>query len=91
MAVYARVSAEYSRSGGPFFIGERLSLTDILLWPITARLSALTVLRGFSLPATAEYAGSHSFIEAMRARASVQATLFEEEWLAGLRRFAEAD
>lgn len=89
LAAYARVSSEYSREGGPFFAGGRLSLADVLVWPITARLGVLAVLRGFTVPEAPEFTAFHAFVAAMRARPSVQATLFEDEWLAGLRHMAE--
>ena len=85
----ARLSAEYSRTPGPFFAGEQLSLADIFAWPFTARLGVLVALRGFAVPETPEFAGFHAYEAAMRLRASVRATLFEDVWLSAFRQMAE--
>jgi glutathione S-transferase len=80
LQAYARLSAEYARHGGPYFAGERLSLTDVLVWPWIARLSVLRHYRAFSVPDEPAYAAFHRFAAAMRARPAVQKTQAEDDF-----------
>lgn len=82
LGAVASLSKELGRVPGPYFAGELLSLADLLVWPIIARIPAASKLRGFVVPDTPEFAAYHAFNAAMRTRKSVKDTLFEDAWLA---------
>jgi glutathione S-transferase len=89
LSALGEISAAYSRVPGPFFAGELFSLADVFTWPFIARLSVLKELRGFTIPDEPQYAALRAYISAMRSRKSVQETLFEDAWLAGMRPLSE--
>ncbi len=67
--------AEMERDGpghaGPWWIGETFSLADIAFYPFFERFPVLAHYRGFELPAACS--GLAAWLDAMRARASVEA------------------
>lgn len=78
-AALAAISAAYEAKGGPFFEGDRITTTDVLIWPWLSRLGVLTHFRGVDIPAGPEYAALQRFVAAMLARPSVQATQLPPE------------
>lgn len=67
-------------AGGPFFLGSQLGFAETLVWPWIRRVNALTVHRGYNIPAAGEDAALarfHTWKEAIEAHPAVQGT-FEE-------------
>jgi glutathione S-transferase len=74
------ISTVYSRTSGPYFLGERFSSADILVWPWIARLSVNAHYRGHSVPETPEFAAYHAFVAAMKTRPAVAKTQKEDAY-----------
>jgi glutathione S-transferase len=71
----AIVGEALDTSGGPFLLGARVSIADILLYPFVERLCVLRHYRALQLPTEgASFAAFHRFGEAFRGRASAAAT-----------------
>lgn len=84
----ASLSTEYARTPGPFFLGSKLSLADILVFPWIARFVVLQHYRAFKVPHEAAYAAYHAFVEAMEARESVKASRRVDVWIEGYHKYA---
>jgi glutathione S-transferase len=67
------VAKAYEPRGGPYFLGERASLADIMVYPWIARLGVLQHYRGFIVPEEPQYAAFHRFVAAFSARPSAAA------------------
>ncbi len=74
LRVIRGISAQYEKSGGPYFLGGKLSMADIQWFPFVHRMPILAHYRGFAVPDTAEYAAYHRYVAAMNERASVKHT-----------------
>jgi glutathione S-transferase len=71
----ARVSQAYAKRGGPFLMGERMTLADIAIFPFLERLVVIEHYHGLSIPAESPFTELHRFREAMVAKPSVKRTL----------------
>jgi glutathione S-transferase len=72
LAACASVSEVYGRRGGPYLLGERVTLGDVNFWPFVERLSVNAHYRGFEVPDEPAYANFHRFAKAMREREAVK-------------------
>jgi glutathione S-transferase len=80
-AAVALVGAALDTSGGPFFLGARVSIADFLLYPFVERLCVLRHYRALQLPTEgASFAAFHRFSDAFRGRASAVATAQPESF-----------
>ncbi len=70
----AKVAAAYAVHGGPFLLGERMTLADIYLYPFIERWAMLEHYHGLSIPEHAPYMELFRFRQAMEARSAVQRT-----------------
>jgi glutathione S-transferase len=78
-AAAAGVSKAYEKHGGPYFLGSKVSLADILVYPFFLRYITVKHYRGFELPDTPEFAALHKFIAAFQARDSAAKTSLSNE------------
>jgi glutathione S-transferase len=75
---------------GPYLLGEKFTLTDILFYPFVERLSVLKHFREFTVPDEEDYQPFHCFCQAMEARPAVQAAKVDiSEFLDAYRAYAE--
>lgn len=83
-------SASLERNGGPFLLGSRLTLPDLLVWPFVLRASVcLTHYRKLEVPQEAPYAAYHKFVAAMKARkAAVDTSMPDDYFVEGYRSYA---
>ena len=77
----AAVSGALALCGGPFLLGERLTVSDIALWPFLERLSVVHHFRDYAMPEEARLEPLRRWTEAMRARESVKKTENSAEFL----------
>ena len=79
LAAMQSLAAHFARLGGPFVLGQRASLGDLMLFPFVERLCVLTHYRAFSLEeaaaADASLAPLVSWRDAMLQLPCVKATL----------------
>ena len=79
LAAMQSLAAHFARLGGPFVLGQRVSLGDLMLFPFVERLCVLTHYRAFSLEevaaADASLAPLVSWRDAMLQLPCVKATL----------------
>ena len=67
------MSAALGACGGPFLLGARLSLADLMLWPFVERMCILKHYRGFELPAEEpSFAAFRAWAQAVGGLRSVQ-------------------
>ncbi len=52
---------------GPYLLGEKLTLTDLLFYPFVERLSVLQHFRAFTVPEEEDYQPFNRFRQAMEA------------------------
>ena len=77
------------RKGGPWWLGSRLTLADLSIYPHMERLAVLREYRGIELPA--ECGRLREWLAAMQERASVQATRHDDAYhIAAYSRYADA-
>ena len=67
--------------GGPWWVGDRLTLADIAFYPFFERFPVLVHYRSFDLPVDCR--GLANWLAAMRARPSVQALARSAEFYIG--------
>lgn len=83
LAAFATFSATLeATSSGPFFLGEKPSLGDVLVFPWPARVGALKSWRGFSVPDEPQYKAFNAWCAAMLARPEVQKTMMDDDFYA---------
>jgi len=75
LAAVAAAGAALGASGGPFFAGAAVSLSDFLLWPFVERVCVLEHYAACAIPREgAGFAEFARWSDAMRALPSVEAT-----------------
>lgn len=79
LSAIASISAKLAENGGPFVLGDRLTLADIYFFPFVHRLLVLEHYRNFTVPNDAKYEAFHRFAEAMRNHPGVAATLAADD------------
>lgn len=83
LAAVASMSKALEGSCGPFVLGQRMTVPDILVWPFVQRFSVLKHYRGLEVPSDVpEYAAYHAWIGACKGRKAVQATTMPDEYFA---------
>jgi len=76
------------RRGGPWWLGDRLTLADLSIYPHMERLAVLSEYRGIKLPA--ECGHLREWIAAMQERPSVMATRHDDAYhIAAYSRYAD--
>ena len=87
--VFMEREALAKRAGGPWWLGEELSLADLSIYPHMERLAVLAEYRGIHLPP--ECGRLREWIAAMQERPSVRATLKDDAYhVAAYSRYADA-
>lgn len=77
------------RKGGPWWLGDRLSLADLAIYPHMERLAVLREYRGIELPA--ECGRLREWLAAMQERPAVRATMKDDAYhIAAYSRYADA-
>lgn len=66
------------RKGGPWWLGERLTLADLSIYPHMERLAVLSAYRGVDMPG--DCTRLREWLAAMQERASVQATRHDDAY-----------
>ena len=86
-----KISDALAARGGPYLLGERLTLPDLLFYPFVERLPVLQHLRNFSIPEDdASFAPFLRFRDALAARPAVKAAAQELDFfLEAYRPYAE--
>lgn len=80
LAAVATLSKALEANGGPFVLGQHMTVPDLLVWPFVQRFVTLKHYRGLEVPSTPEYAAFHRWVSACKARKSVQATGMPDEY-----------
>ena len=75
-------AAAAAGGAGPFILGDRPSLCDVLVYPWPARFGALAHWRGFAVPREPAYARFHAWADAMAALPGVTRTLRSDAFYA---------
>ncbi|MBT5434429.1 MAG: glutathione S-transferase family protein [Rhodospirillaceae bacterium] len=76
-------------AGGPWLLGEQLTLADLSIYPHMERLAVLREYRGIELPA--ECGRLREWLSAMQERESVKATLHDDAYhIAAYAHYADA-
>lgn len=68
-------------SEGPFFLGEKMSMADVMLAPLITWLLTFEELGDFKFPGPDKCARIHKWLAAMREHPSVAASLPSSDWL----------
>jgi len=77
------------RSGGPWWLGEQLTLADLAIYPHMERLAVLQEYRGILLPP--ECGRLREWLAAMQERPSVRATMRDDAYhIAAYAKYADA-
>lgn len=87
--VFMEREALAKRAGGPWWLGDELSLADLSIYPHMERLAVLAEYRGIHLPP--ECGRLREWIAAMQERPSVRATMKDDAYhVAAYSRYADA-
>lgn len=87
--VFMEREALAKRAGGPWWLGDDLSLADLSIYPHMERLAVLAEYRGIHLPP--ECGRLREWIAAMQERPSVRATMKDDAYhVAAYSRYADA-
>ena len=89
-AAVALVGAALDNCGGPYLLGARVTIADILLYPFVERLCVLRHYRALQLPTEgAHFASFHRFCDAFRGRSSATTTAQPDAFfIAGYEKYA---